>query len=166
MELDNELFSVARVAAALRRERQTITSWIRRKIITPRRIAAGRRSTYLLDPVDCLALAIGVELQRLRFSLAEITLAVNWLRSRSLESMQRDWAEGRCVMFVVAGCTPCPRLLHRDALVANDQIDFAAASKLGIHFAGIDLQTAFHELMAKLESSDSSAGTAGVEAVR
>jgi hypothetical protein len=163
---NTEFIGLGRLATALGKPRRSLLEWVRRGYIRPARVAAGCRSNCLLNPVDCLSYVVGHELQRNRFSMAEIALVTNWLRTRTIDGLQADWADGRHVMFVVAGCAPCPRLLKRGDIFDNPAIDFDAARKVGVHAVGVDLESAWRQLQSKLADAEPTNNGAGLPTER
>lgn len=144
------LHRTTEVADLLGVTRRTIADWTERDILRPVRIGDCQQTLFGFETLEVLAAALAVDLRRRFFSLQQITIISNWLRSQSMEGLQEQWSQGRTLLFCVGSKTPFPRLLTRADIFENEDIDLAAALTAGVAVAAIDTEAAYRQLVERI----------------
>lgn len=132
--------------------RKTLCEWKAKGVLRPAEGGNGSGNTGFYHVRDVLAIAIGLNLRGRGFSVPQIGRVVNWLLSRSLESLKADFASGRRLMAVV-GDRIQPALLTDGQVYDNPEVDLPAIFRLGLPVAIVDVQEAYRLLLERVAAS-------------
>jgi hypothetical protein len=149
------LHGSSRLAEALGISRRQLDNWAALGIVRPARIGGLNRAVYAYCDVDVLAAALARELRRRGFGLPQAVAVADWIRGRSLEDLQDDWAQGRTLLFVVGDNDPLPRLLTREDIFHNEGIELDRALAAGVPVCVVDTREAYQQMHQKLGTGQS-----------
>jgi DNA-binding transcriptional MerR regulator len=148
------LHRTTEIAPLLNIHRRTVADWASKGILRSVPVGQGQQKVIGFETLEVLIAALARDLQRRGFTLDQITHVTNWLRTSSLHDLQEQWSRGKNFLFCIGGFPPCPRLLSQADIFDNGEIDLSAALAAGVAIALIDTETAYRQLLERLNEGE------------
>lgn len=151
-EKPKRYFSEAVVSKALKIPPVQLKRWSKQAILTPLVVESANGDSRAYEESEILAVAVSRRMRGRRLPLSMIVSVCNFLRSKSIDELEAEWADGRKYLLSVNKCDPLPALLSHAAIFDNPAIDLKAAADAGVDVTLIDVAEAYRELKSKILS--------------
>lgn len=126
-------FSESAIAKALGTSQNFLIGLANQGILTPLVVESAHSDSRAYPAEDILALAVSRRLKSRRMPLKMIVSVCNFLRTKTIDQLEAEWAIGRKFLLSVNRCPPLPALLSHDAIFDNPAIDLKAAADAAEH---------------------------------